>query len=424
MSISHWMMTTPSARTRAPNTAPPRSRLDCDLCVVGAGICGMSAALEAQRRGLTVEVLERGQIAIGASGRNAGFLMRGAADHYEQAISLYGRQRAAFIWRWTEENLQRLREAGVESLPGYRRVPSCLVAISDSQEQELRRSADLLTQDGFDVQWADANQARQSTTTAAIDTLWRHLRPRGGLINPNDAAVNPVELVRMLAAKLNRPAHEGIDVRSIEPDGAGVRVISACGTVVHARRVLLASNAYAGLLSRELQDRIKPRRGQMLALNGEGLTLTRSYYLNHGSEYVRQAADGTVVVGGCRTYFADRETGYDDEPTPWTQSALEAFAASVLGFDSVQHVRERTIARWAGIMGFSQSGLPLIEPVSSAAAESLNADGVQRAWFCGGFTGHGMSMGYRTAQAAVGVACFDEPNPLAQTTPQSQDRSW
>jgi len=48
-------------------------------------------------------------------------------------------------------------------------------------------------------------------------------------------------------------------------------------------------------------------------------------------------------------------------------------------------------ARWAGTMGFSPDGLPLIGPVGGASSP----------WFCGGFTGHGMSMGYQAAHEAV-----------------------
>lgn len=47
-------------------------------------------------------------------------------------------------------------------------------------------------------------------------------------------------------------------------------------------------------------------------------------------------------------------------------------------------------ARWSGTMGFSPDGMPMIGQVLG-----------DRVWFCGGFTGHGMSLGFRTAQAAV-----------------------
>lgn len=410
---------------RASTVDPAGPTIECDLCVVGGGVCGVSAALHAQRRGLKVEVLERGAVAVGASGRNAGFLMRGAADHYADAVRLYGRERARAIWRLTEQNLEGLRAEGVEQLPGYRRVPSCLLALNGPQWEELERSREMLAEDGFEVGWLDT----KSEDPPDSDTLVRSAKPHGGLLNPNDGSCHPVELVRLLASKLDNPVREGVEVVSIERESGGaaemvrVRCGSSAGSGgvgigagatnnsgtldVRANRVLLCTNAYAGLLSASLKERVTPRRGQMLAIRGEGLSLSRSYYLNHGSEYVRQAADGTVVVGGCRTYFADREMGYDDEPTPWTQSALEAFAADVLGLGSIGAVRERVIARWGGIMGFSPTGLPIVEPVREVGDVKLAGD-ESPVWFCGGFTGHGMSMGFKTAELAVGRVCFGE----------------
>jgi len=98
------------------------------------------------------------------------------------------------------------------------------------------------------------------------------------------------------------------------------------------------------------------------------------------------------VLGGCRTYFAEHETGYEDRTTERVQSALERFAGEVLGLDKR---RDWTItARWSGTMGFSPDGLPLVGPV-----RDLDARG--RVHFCGGFTGHGMSLGAKTARHAV-----------------------
>jgi glycine/D-amino acid oxidase-like deaminating enzyme len=58
-------------------------------------------------------------------------------------------------------------------------------------------------------------------------------------------------------------------------------------------------------------------------------------------------------------------------------------------------------ARWAGTMGFSPDGLPLIGPAGGASSP----------WFCGGFTGHGMSMGYQAAHEAVD-AMLDGREPM------------
>jgi gamma-glutamylputrescine oxidase len=380
MTVSHWR------RVDSPR------RVDCDVVVIGAGVCGLSAALALSRRGLRTVIVERHAVGSGASTRNAGFLMRGAAENYAAAIELYGRNLARTVWRWTEENLAGLRAEGIGSLPSYRAVPSCLLALGPEEAGELERSLALLREDGFNVGWASAGD----------DAVWRHGRPLGGLLNPDDASINPADLMRLLAARAG-PVVEHQEVFAIEPGARGVTLRSAeCAFT--APRVLVCTNAFAPLLFPSMAGIIAPRRGQMLAVRAAGLRLDCSYYANHGYEYFRQTHDGTVVVGGCRRAFADVEVGYEDTTTPPVQSALEQFARDRLGLRPGAY---EVIARWAGTMGFSPDGLPLIGPIPGLD---------DRVWFCGGFTGHGMSMGYRAAHAAVAAMLDGEENvlPLAR----------
>jgi glycine/D-amino acid oxidase-like deaminating enzyme len=66
---------------------------------------------------------------------------------------------------------------------------------------------------------------------------------------------------------------------------------------------------------------------------------------------------------------------------------------------------------WSGTMGFSSDGLPLIGPIPGASG-----GGDPRLWFCGGFTGHGLSMAYRAAHAVVASMLDGADNllPLAR----------
>lgn len=371
MTVSYWRQATTSAPMRA------------DVCIIGAGIAGLSSALWLSRRGLRTIVVERHTIGHGASSRNAGFLMRGAAENYAEAIDQLGRQTARHVWQLTEQNLALLRAEGAEGLSSYQRVPSCLIAFDEKEATQLRKAATHLREDGFDTTWVESG----------TDTLWRRAAPLGGLINPHDGACNPVELLAMLRAKLDIPVLENQEVVALEPDGAGIRVVGTSVQVV-APRVLVCTNAFAPGLLPELTDHITPRRGQMLAAHAPDVRLDAAYYVNRGSEYIRQAADATIVVGGCRTLFADAEVGLEDRTTRDVQGAIEAFARRIIGDDLT------VLARWSGPMGFSPDGLPLIGQVRPSI------------WFCGGFTGHGMSMAFITARDAVAAMLDGAPTPF------------
>lgn len=364
--------------------------------MVGGGITGVSAALELEARGVDAVVLESRAIGAGASGRNAGFLMRGAADNYAQAAEQWGRERARELWKWTEDNLADLVAMGVDGLPSFEYRPSCLVAADAEEESQLRTSAAMLAEDGFDVSLIEHGSAAPPPE----DPVWRAGGSCLGLVNPGDAVCNPSELMAHLAAQLRAVrVLAGVEVATIEfGGGSGVRLATSRG-VVHADRVLVCTNAWVGRLLADVAAIIEPNRGQMLAVRPEDprdARLAYAYYLDHGSEYVRPGPGGTVVFGGARKHHAADERCADEEPTQTVQDHLERMVA--------KHVTPRyeVVARWAGVMGFSLDELPVVGPVAPG----------EHVWVCAGFTGHGMSLAHRTARHAVSAMLDDGPNPF------------
>src|SRR4029077_4647631 len=105
---------TPSGRTAYPASwyadtmvaAPERgalnSDLDVDVCVIGAGLAGLTTALELARRGWSVAVLEARQVAWNASGRNTGFVLPGFATDADVLKARVGSEHVRELWKVSE----------------------------------------------------------------------------------------------------------------------------------------------------------------------------------------------------------------------------------------------------------------------------------------------------------------------------------
>lgn len=385
MTVSYWQRQ--SARGES------LERQHFDVAIIGAGICGISAALACEKHGASAIVLERHGVASGASGRNAGYLMRGMADTYAVASRSLGRETARAVWAWSEANLRALRGAGSEASHGFADRPSCLLAMTDEDAADLEASHTMLLEDGFTSKLLHPGQCS--------DKVWQRGRPLLGLVNQHDAVCDPVAMVNQLARGLSKTRIvELCEVAAIVEDGSvlgtdvdqtphssqGVRVRTSRGDV-SASAVLVCTNAQASELITDLRGVVRPKRGQMVAVAPRQgpIELAHSYYLNRGDEYLRTGPSGMLLMGGARKHEPSSEEGDHGGVHPVVQERLEQWLRDLVTDDY------QVVARWSGVMGFSPDGLPLVGPVDQA----------RRVWVCAGFTGHGMSLGFLTAAHAV-----------------------
>jgi gamma-glutamylputrescine oxidase len=331
-----------------------------DVLVVGGGITGVSLLWHLRQRGISAILAERWQLASGASGRNAGFLLAGVAENYAAAVRAYGRARAREIWALTVENHDRQIEAAGDANVGHRRNGTLILASGPDEAFELEESAQLLREDGFQATWDGR-----------------------ALFNPLDGEVAPTALVAALARQAPENAIcLGANVVALEPTADGVDVITIDAHCV-AGVVIFAANAYTPLVLPQV--RIQPTRAQMLATAPFSTRVAElPTYSHHGYRYWRQLSSGQVLIGGWRDTSLETEKTLVAEPTEIIQAHLDA-AVRELGVDAdVTH-------RWAGTMGFTESGLPIIGPV----------EGMKNVYVCAGFNGHGMGFAFMSAKQLV-----------------------
>src|SRR5437763_6281829 len=93
--------------------------LDVDVCVIGAGLAGLTTACEIARRGWSVALLESRRVAWNASGGNDGFVLPGFAESLDKIIARVGLDHARALWELSEMGLRYVRSTITEAqMPG------------------------------------------------------------------------------------------------------------------------------------------------------------------------------------------------------------------------------------------------------------------------------------------------------------------
>jgi gamma-glutamylputrescine oxidase len=347
-----------------------------EVIVIGGGVTGCSCALTLAERGVAVRLHDAREIAGGASGRNGGFALRGAATPYDVARDQFGRDRARLLMALTERTLDRFAELAGDA---FRRVGSLRLAFGADECDALRREHDALRQDGFEVDWLDE-------LPVPLDRLYA-----GALLHPPDGVLHPARWVRRLA---RRAAEAGAELRV----GERVEVVDLA-----APAVVVAADGFSESVLPELAGIVTPTRGQVLITAPLAeLRYERPHYARDGYDYWHQRADGRLVIGGSRdAAFADEQTAVEDT-TPVVQERIEALAAQLAG------ERPRVECRWAGIWGTTPDGSPLVGPVPGR-------DGV---WIAGGYSGHGNVLGLACGDLVARAVLGEHPPELELFDPQ------
>ncbi|MDX1995799.1 MAG: FAD-dependent oxidoreductase [bacterium] len=368
MTVSIW---------QAEDTQPVR---EVDVLVVGAGLVGCTAAYFFGQAGRQVTITEMRDVALGASSRNAGFMITGLETYYHRAVEMYGHDVTREVWALSHKTHGYWREFAKAGSVRISNCGSMLLAQSDEERDEIELAARAMRADGYDVVFHDTDPLRRGFC-AAVEQPW-------------DAAVQPYELVQTIFRLSGAELVDNNELYRFEQTGETVTVYTRQYRFV-ARTVLLCTNAYSVHIHPYFVGKVIPTRAQALvtAPLKESPLVNTCGYGDYGYMYFRDTFDGRLLIGGGRKFYKELENDTtDDRVTEPVQRHLDAYLKQF--FPDIDVPVER---RWAGIMGFTPDGLPLVGKLP----------GMSRVGFCIACHGHGLSLGAGSAERAVDLMLND-----------------
>ncbi|MFA6987366.1 MAG: FAD-dependent oxidoreductase [Arenimonas sp.] len=304
------------AATDRPSTAyeatatplPQQPRLEgrhtADVCILGAGLTGLSTAIELAEAGLSVVVLEGRRVGWGASGRSGGQAIFGYSCDQSKLAALIGMADSRRLFDWSLEGVRMIHERcarydiDCDWRAGHAHVP-----LKPRQVVELKAwQRDLAENHGYEVQWWEREQLREQLASD------RYL---GALFDPNSGHLQPLKYTLGLARaalKLGVRIFEESEV--IELQRGDKPVLRTASGEVHGDFAVLAGNAYVRGVAPELDAMIMPVGTYIAATEVLGAERARSLIrndmavadINWALDYFRLSRDHRLLFGGRASY--------------------------------------------------------------------------------------------------------------------------
>jgi gamma-glutamylputrescine oxidase len=296
-----WYAATANA---LPPFAPLRGETRADVCVVGAGYTGLSAALHLAKAGLDVVVVEAHRAGFGASGRNGGQLGSGQRMEQDGLERLVGKDDAAKLWDMGEEaktlvkSLVKNHNIDCHLKPGVAHTASTVADVKHAHRyaEKLQRDYGYTEIEALDAEACQALCPSPDYKGGTLDMGAGHLHPLNFALGLAQAATDA-------GARIHELSHVHNITQGTKP------VVQTDKGRVVADHVVLACNGYMGNLNRKVAARVMPINNFIAATEPLGedaaQVLTRDIAVADSRfvvNYFRLSHDKRLLFGGGESY--------------------------------------------------------------------------------------------------------------------------
>jgi gamma-glutamylputrescine oxidase len=377
-----------AASATPPNPFPAaEGEMQADLCIIGAGFTGLSAALHAAQAGLKVVLLEAHRVGFGASGRNGGQVGTGQRLEQDELEEMVGRDRARQLWDLSLESVQLVRDLVALHAPEADWQDGILHA--DHRARFVPHSHDyakkLQDDYGYDlIRAVDRDEIRTLCGSPAY---------HGGTLDMGGGHIHPLRYAFGLARAC---AAAGVTICETSrvtgvTDGDPATVTTDKATI-KAGHVLWACNGYLGHAQGQVAARVMPINNFIIAtepldphdaenlIRGSHAVADSKFVIN----YFRLSEDNRMLFGGGESY------GYR-----FPKDIMALVSKPMLEIYPQLNGVEIDYA-WGGTLGITMNRMPHFARLSG---NILTASG---------YSGHGVAMatlgGKLAAEAIAGQA--------------------
>ena len=377
------------AATANPHGTYPRltESIRADVCVVGGGFTGLSAALELAERGFKVALIEANRIAWGASGRNGGQINTGLRKSPQELIAKFGKQRGRALFDLAEEARsiiwERVAQHGIHC--------------------DLRDGNMLLASKPGDLPWMeeeiacferemDYHKAKLLDSNAIRDEIASGIY-HGGIKDTGGGHLHPLNYALGLAAAARADGVQMFEhsaATSVTENGGKITVTTAAGKV-EAKYAVLGCNAYLGGLEPRIAGKIMPIANFVITTEPMPEAEARAL-IPSGScacdtkfvvSYYRMTADNRMLFGGGERYTTEEPADIPAFVKPYMLKVFPQLASKRIDYG------------WGGMLAITMLRLPHVGRIGNV-------------FYAQGYSGMGVAItgiaGKLIAEAMAGTA--------------------